>query len=95
MLANRTRVLLVLPGDLLDRARVLAGKAIMALRLPVSLQSVLRALIGEELAGRRPRPPRRRGGTSQGGPRYPEPGRVEAGKLRRNAEIVGLESGSG
>lgn len=40
MFANRTRVLLILPGDLLDRARVLAGKATMALRLPVSLQIV-------------------------------------------------------
>ena len=49
MFANRTGVLLVLPGDLLDRARVLAGKATMALRLPVSLQIVLRALIGEGL----------------------------------------------
>jgi hypothetical protein len=49
MFANRTRVLLILPGDLLDRARVLAGKATMALRLPVSLQIVLRALIGEGL----------------------------------------------
>ena len=35
--------------ELLDRARVLAGKATMALRLPVSLQIVLRALIGEGL----------------------------------------------
>ncbi len=49
MLANKTRVLLILPLDLLDRARVLAGKATVALRLPVSLQIVLRALIGEGL----------------------------------------------
>jgi hypothetical protein len=49
MLANKTRVLLILPRDLLDRARVLAGKATVALRLPVSLQIVLRALIGEGL----------------------------------------------
>lgn len=49
MLATTTRVLLVLPRDLLDRARVLAGKATVAFRLPVSLQIVLRALIGEGL----------------------------------------------
>ena len=49
MFANKTRVLLILPGDLLDRARVLAGKATVALRLPVSAQIVLRALIGEGL----------------------------------------------
>ena len=49
MLANKTRVLLILPWDLLDRARVLAGKATAALKLPVSLQIVLRALIGEGL----------------------------------------------
>src|SRR5438552_8714150 len=45
MLTNKTKVLLVLTQDLLDRARVLAGKATAALKLPVSLQSVLRALI--------------------------------------------------
>jgi hypothetical protein len=49
MLVNRTRVLLILPRDLLDRARVLAGKATAAFKLPVSLQIVLRALIGEGL----------------------------------------------
>jgi hypothetical protein len=49
MLANKARVLLILPGDLLDRARVLAGKATAAFKLPVSLQIVLRALIGEGL----------------------------------------------
>jgi hypothetical protein len=49
MCANRTRVLLILPQDLLDRARVLAGKATAAFKLPVSLQIVLRALIGEGL----------------------------------------------
>lgn len=49
MFANRTRVLLILPRDLLDRARVLAGKATAAFKLPVSLQIVLRALIGEGL----------------------------------------------
>ena len=45
MLTNKTKVLLVLTQDLLDRARVLAGKATTALKLPVSLQIVLRALI--------------------------------------------------
>src|SRR2546422_10637285 len=45
MLTNKTKVLLVLTQDLLDRARVLAGKATTALKLPGSLQVVLRALI--------------------------------------------------
>src|SRR5207249_11534697 len=45
MLTNKTKVLLLLPQDVLDRARVLAGKATAALKLPESLQIVLRALI--------------------------------------------------
>src|SRR2546430_619910 len=38
MFANKTRVLLVLPEDVLGQARVLAGRATAALKLPVSLQ---------------------------------------------------------
>ncbi|MBI4247447.1 MAG: hypothetical protein HY728_03410 [Candidatus Rokubacteria bacterium] len=49
MFENKASVLLILPQDVLDRARVLAGKATTALKLPVSLQIVLRALIGEGL----------------------------------------------
>jgi hypothetical protein len=49
MFMNKTSVLLVLPQDVLDRARVLAGRATTALKLPVSLQIVLRALIEEGL----------------------------------------------
>jgi hypothetical protein len=49
MVADKTKVLLVLPSEVLDRARVLAGKATTALKLPVSLQIVLRALIEEGL----------------------------------------------
>jgi hypothetical protein len=45
MFINKTKVLLMLTQDVLDRARVLAGKATAALKLPVSLQIVLRALI--------------------------------------------------
>ena len=45
MLENRTRLLLILSQDLLDQARVIAGRATTALKLPVSLQIVLRALI--------------------------------------------------
>jgi len=45
MFANKTTVLLVVTQDVLDRARVLAGKATTSLKLPVSLQIVLRALI--------------------------------------------------
>ena len=49
MFANKTRGLLILPQDVLDRARVFAGKATTTLKLPVSLQIVLRALIEEGL----------------------------------------------
>ena len=49
MFENRTKVLLILSQEVLDRARVLAGKATTLLKLPVSLQIVLRALIGEGL----------------------------------------------
>ncbi len=49
MFEPKTRVLLILPQDIFDRARVLAGKATTALKLPVSLQIVLRALIEEGL----------------------------------------------
>ena len=49
MFPNETRVLVILPRDLVDRARVLAGRATTSLRMPVSLQIVLRALIEEGL----------------------------------------------
>lgn len=49
MLEERTRVLLILPRDLTDRARILAGRSTTLLRAPVSLQIVLRALIEEGL----------------------------------------------
>ena len=45
ILENKTRLLLILSQDVLDQARVIAGKATTALKLPVSLQIVLRALI--------------------------------------------------
>ena len=46
---NRARVLLILSEDVLARARVLAGRATVKLKLPVSLQIILRALIEEGL----------------------------------------------
>ena len=49
MLENKARVLLILSQDVVDRARVVAGKATVTLKLPVSLQIVLRALIEEGL----------------------------------------------
>ncbi len=49
MFANKARVLLILSQDVLDRARVFAGRATTTLKLPVSLQIVLRALIEEGL----------------------------------------------
>jgi hypothetical protein len=44
-----TKVLLNLPQDILDQSRVVAGRATAALKLAVSLQIVLRALIDEGL----------------------------------------------
>jgi hypothetical protein len=52
MYPAKTRVLLVLPQDLLDQVRVFAGKSTVALRLSVSLQIVLRALVEEGLKRR-------------------------------------------
>lgn len=49
MFQSETRVLVILPRDLVDRARVLAGRATTSMRLPVSVQIVLRALIEEGL----------------------------------------------
>jgi len=49
MLHDKTSVLLILSQDILDRARVFAGKATTTLKLPVSLQIVLRALLEEGL----------------------------------------------
>src|SRR5947208_2948652 len=49
MFTEKTRVLLILSQDILDRARVCAGRATATLKLPVSLQIVLRALIEEGL----------------------------------------------
>ena len=49
MFENKTKVLLVLPQEVLDRARVLAGEATTFLKLPVSVQIILRALIEEGL----------------------------------------------
>jgi len=49
MFESETRVLIILPRHLVDRARVLAGRTTTSMRLPVSLQIVLRALIEEGL----------------------------------------------
>jgi len=49
MFESETRVLIILPRHLVDRARVLAGRATTSMRLPVSLQIALRALIEEGL----------------------------------------------
>ena len=49
MFEDKTRVLLVLPQEVLDRARVFAGSATTRFKRPVSLQMVLRALIDEGL----------------------------------------------
>jgi len=56
MFPSEARVLVILPRDLVDRARVLAGRATTSMRLPVSMQIILRALIEEGL--RRPTDPR-------------------------------------
>ncbi|MGH7302243.1 MAG: hypothetical protein ACRELZ_03055 [Candidatus Rokuibacteriota bacterium] len=49
MLEDRTSVLLILSRRVLDRARVVAAKSTISLKLPVSLQIVLRALIEDGL----------------------------------------------
>jgi hypothetical protein len=49
MFESETRVLIILPRDLVDRARGLAGRTTVSMKLPVSLQIVLRALIEEGL----------------------------------------------
>ena len=49
MFEDKTRVLLVVPREIVDRARVYAGAATTKLKRPVSLQMVLRALIDEGL----------------------------------------------
>jgi hypothetical protein len=49
MFPSETRVLIILPRELVDRARVLAGRATTSIMLPVSLQIILRALIEEGL----------------------------------------------
>jgi len=46
---DKARVLLILPQDVMDRARVFVGEAMTKLKGPVSLQMVLRALIDEGL----------------------------------------------
>jgi predicted lipid-binding transport protein (Tim44 family) len=47
MFEDKTKVLLMVPHGLLDRARGFAGEATSKLKRPVSLQMVLRALIDE------------------------------------------------
>ena len=49
MFEDKTRVLLVVPQAVLDRARVFAGEETSRLKRPVSLQMVLRSLIDEGL----------------------------------------------
>lgn len=55
MFEDRARVLLILPQEVLDRARVFAGETMTKLKGPVSLQMVLRALIDEGLKRERGR----------------------------------------
>jgi hypothetical protein len=49
MFEDKTKVLLVVPQGVLDRARGFAGEVMSKLKRPVSLQMVLRALIDEGL----------------------------------------------
>ncbi len=49
MFEDKTKVLLILPREILDRARVYGGQATTKFKRPVSLQMVLRALIDEGL----------------------------------------------
>jgi hypothetical protein len=45
MFENKARVLLIVSQAVLDQARVVAGKTTAVLKLPVSLQIVLRTLL--------------------------------------------------
>ncbi len=49
MFESETRVLIILPRELVDRAREVAGRSTSSMKLPVSLQIVIRALIEEGL----------------------------------------------
>jgi len=49
MFEAKAKVLLILPREVMDRARVFTGEAITRLKGPVSLQMVLRAFIDEGL----------------------------------------------
>jgi hypothetical protein len=49
MFEDKAKVLLMVPQEVLDRARGFAGEATTKLKRPVSLQMVLRALIDEGL----------------------------------------------
>ena len=55
MFDDETRILIILPRALVDRARGLAGRATVSMKLPVSMQIVLRALM--EVGLKRPSDP--------------------------------------
>ena len=75
MFEDRAKVLLILPQDVLDRARVFAGEAMTKLKGPVSLQMVLRALIDQGLRRDRDRALLSQyRGPDAGGAGGPEPG---------------------
>jgi hypothetical protein len=50
MFDNKTSVLLILPQNVVDRARAFAGEATMNFKRSVSLQMVLRAFVDEGLS---------------------------------------------
>jgi len=75
-LPYEAKVLLSLSQAALDRARVLAGRATITLKLPVSLQIVLRALIGEGLE-------------SAASPRFLADIENQAKAVRRQRQVVG------
>jgi hypothetical protein len=52
---DETRILIILPRALVDRARGLAGRATVSMKLPVSMQIVLRSLM--EVGLKRPSDP--------------------------------------
>ncbi len=94
MFESEARVLIILPRELVDRARVLAGRATTSMRLPVSLQIVLRALIEEGLkrstdpgllanVGRQAETVRRIRSKARGRPRRTRAGRGARARARR------------
>lgn len=87
MFNPKARVLLILPQAVLDRARALSGRLTATVRLPVSLQIVLRVLIEDGLARAHDR-----GFTAKVEHQAREVRRIRSGaRVRERGEALGAE----